>query len=148
MPKTKKTEKRTVTCGKCKETGHNARTCPTPATAAAPKTEVPTPPVPQKEVLTKDEERRMSTVPKRDAPTASNSGSTAAPYRCPKCNQVAIIVIGRVLDHNATFKTGEDVFKGETRCEQCMNKPTPAELILKWGARPNEVVPIPGQDDA
>jgi hypothetical protein len=36
---------------------------------------------------------------------------------------------------------------GETRCEQCMNKPNPAELILKWGARPDEVVPIPGQDD-
>jgi len=141
MPKAK--NKRTVTCGKCKETGHNARTCPT---AAAPKTEVPTPPVPQKTKLP-DEERRMSTVPKREAPTASNSGAMAAPYRCPKCNAVAIIVIVRVKDHNESFKSGKEVFKGETRCEQCMNKPTPAELILKWGARPNEVVPIPGQDD-
>jgi hypothetical protein len=94
-----------------------------------------------------DEKRRMNTVPRRDAPTASNSGATAAPYRCPKCNQVAIIVIVRVKDYNESFKTGKELFMGETRCEQCMNKPNPAELILKWGARPDEVVPIPGQDD-
>jgi len=152
MPKAKKV-KRSVTCGKCKETGHNARTCLTVeavvAEAAVPVVEAPTPPKPKAKIDIHDEKKRMSTVPRRDAPTA-NTGATAnhAPYRCQKCYAVAILVVVRVKDHNASFKEGKEIFKGDVRCEQCMNKPNPAELILKWGASPNEVVPIPGQDDA
>jgi hypothetical protein len=92
----------------------------------------------------REEERRMSTVPRRPAPTADlGTAATAAPYRCPKCNAVAILVVVKVKDYNASFKAGEDVFKGEMRCEKCMNKPAPSDLILKWGASPGEVVPAP-----
>jgi hypothetical protein len=149
MPK-KKAEKRTVTCGKCKETGHNARTCPTSAKAEVKKgpvtssvTEVPDPPK-KKGTKTRidmrveeDRERRRQ----REAPTAdTGTAATAAPYRCPKCNAVDILVIVRVKDHSASFKKGTDVFTGEMRCQSCMNKPQPAELILVWGAKPGQKV--------
>ena len=141
-----------MTCGKCKEPGHNARTCPNKKKITSSKD---IPPPPTGKIKTKIDtrfeqtERRMSTVPKRDAPTA-DTGATAnaSPYRCPKCNEVAILVVVKVKDHDQTFKQKKDVFKGETRCEKCMNKPVPSDLILKWGAAPNEVVPVPGQDDA
>ncbi len=179
MPKAKKkaskkkgSAKRTVTCGKCKEKGHNARSCtvskaegsaPTePSTAVGPTTvvEEAEAKVTEKKAVTPKhktridmrevdaEPRRMSTVPKREAPTADTSGSQAAPYRCPKCNSVAILVIVKVKDYVASQKKEKEVFKGDMRCEQCMNKPSPSDLILKWGARPGEVVPVPEQDDA
>ena len=156
----KSKSKKTVTCGKCKEPGHNARTCPTKvaqetktnveATLVQPSTEKPRPPVMQRTVDMREaeaEERRKSTVPTRNAPTATRSGSEAPPYRCPKCNAVDIIVIVRVKDWAKSSLLGKDVFMGETRCASCMNKPSPAELILKWGARPKETIPtdeIPG----
>lgn len=142
MPK-----KRTVTCGKCKETGHNARTCPN---AAPKKSEVKKSPVTKAEAVvpdpptkkkTKIDTREENARPRREAPTADRgTAATASPYRCPACNQVAILVIVRVKDFNESFKKGKEIFKGETRCEQCMNKPNPAELILKWGATPGETV--------
>lgn len=156
MPKAKKKSKakskkaRTVTCGKCKEPGHNARTCPTKKKIKSSK-DIPAPPITGSKTKVdsrfEQTERRMSTVPKRDAPTADLSATNAAPYRCPKCNAVAILVIVKVKDHDASFKKKEEIFKGETRCEKCMNKPVPSDLILKWGAKPGEVVPVPGQDD-
>lgn len=156
MPKAKKAKaggKRTVTCGKCKGQGHNARTC-----TAGKKTEIksskdiPPPPITGRKTKIdsrfEQTERRMSKVPKRDAPTAdTGSAASAAPYRCPKCNAVAILVIVKVKDFDASFKKKKEVFKGEMRCEKCMNKPAPSDLILKWGASPGEVVPVPGQDD-
>ena len=88
----------------------------------------------------------MNTVPRRPAPTAGNtSENNHAPYSCKKCTQVAILVSVRVKDYAASHTKGEDVFMAELRCEKCFNKP-PAELILKWGCSPGEVVPVPGQD--
>ena len=130
MPKiSKKTgKKRTVTCSTCDKTGHNARTCPT---KNAPK---PTP-------APKPEPKTQHRVPRRAAPTADiGTAATASPYRCPKCNQVAILVIVKVKDHNMSHKLGREVFSGEMRCEQCMNKPTPSDLILVWGATPDQKV--------
>lgn len=141
-------KKRTVTCGSCGKTEHNARTCPDKATKAPEATKakkeikspLPALPVPA-------EEKRQHRVPKRSAPTAgTQAASDAAPYRCPKCNSVKLLVVVKMKDHLASHKTGRDVFVGETRCEDCFNKPAPSDLILKWGAMPNEVVPIPGQD--
>lgn len=161
--KAKKRSARTVTCGKCNEQGHNARTCPTRVTTtespkAAPTMEIksskdiPPPPVTGNKTKIdarfEQTERRMSTVPKRDAPTADiGSAASAAPYRCVKCNSVAILVVVKVKDVEASFRKQKDVYKGEMRCEKCMNKPTPSDLILKWGASPGEIVPVPGQDD-
>jgi hypothetical protein len=123
---------RTVTCGSCKEEGHNARTCP--------KKETPPPPV-TTHIEARDAKKTTHTVPKRDAPTGDRgTAATAAPYRCNKCNQVAILVIVKVKDHDQSFKKGKEVFKGEMRCEQCMNKPTPSDLILIWGALPDQTV--------
>ena len=141
MPKTKKTKsKRTVTCGKCKETGHNARTCPT--------SKEPTPPVKPKKTESelrdeaREAERKVQVDRRRrDAPTADRgTAATAAPYRCKKCENVAILVIVKVKDYLASAKAKRDIFKGELRCEQCMNKPSPTDLILKWGAMPDETV--------
>jgi hypothetical protein len=150
MPKAKKkTVKRTVTCGKCKTTGHNARTCPTSTKKKKITSSADIPPPPVAGIKTKIDlrqeqtEKRMNTVPKRSAPTAGNtSENNHAPYRCEKCTQVAILVSIRVKDHNASYKAGKDVYMADLRCEKCFNKP-PAELILKWGCHPGEVVPVP-----
>jgi hypothetical protein len=91
----------------------------------------------------------MNTVPRREAPTADRgTAATAAPYSCKKCNAIAILVAVKVKDHNESFLKKKEIFKSELRCEKCMNKPVPSDLILKWGATPDEVVPVPGQDDA
>lgn len=138
----KSTKKRTVTCGNCKEKGHNARSCKVEVKTV---TDTPPPPVDQKTL--RNEERRQHRIPRRDAPTAG-SGAIAAPYRCNKCNNVAILVAVKIKDHNESFKQKKEIFMSDLRCEKCMNKPSPSDLILKWGATPDEVVPIPGQDDA
>jgi hypothetical protein len=52
----------------------------------------------------------------------------------------------KVKDHNASFRQKKEIFASDLRCEKCMNKPAPSDLILKWGATPGEVVPVPGQD--
>lgn len=148
-PKTK----RTVACGGCGGEGHNKRTCPNKGTAEAPAVAPATaePPVTTSvpETVAKVEPVKKAVPPKedapsprrREAPTADRgTASTAAPYRCPKCNQVAILVIARVRDYVASQRTGKDVWKGDQRCEQCMNKPDPCNLILKWGAKPGEMV--------
>jgi hypothetical protein len=131
--KKKKTKtKRTVTCGKCNDTGHNARTCPTKDKAPETKAETPKAPKPPKKVPGKRD---------RKSPTADmGSKSSAAPYRCKKCEQVAILVIVRVSDPNETFRQKKPVFMGQMRCELCMNKPNPADLILVWGAKPGDKV--------
>jgi hypothetical protein len=146
---------RTVKCGGCGNEGHNTRTCPSKeaprsetatATATPPepvvetkteaKTEVPPPPVPKKTRIDTREAR-----PRREAPTGDRgTAATAAPYRCPKCNQVAILVVVRVKDHVLSQRAGRDIFKGDQRCEQCLNKPDPTTLILKWGVKPGETV--------
>ena len=149
MPKTKKSKKavvkRTVTCGKCKETGHNARTCPTPKKKITSSADIPAPPIQpgsktRIDMRQEATEKRLNPVPRREAPTADTSGAQAAPYRCAKCNAVKILVIVKIKDHNASFKAGKDVFAGDLRCENCMNKPTPSDLILKWGASPDEKI--------
>lgn len=133
-------KKRTVTCGKCGDQGHNSRSCQTEVKTEVKKgtitkTKVELPDAPAQPKIEDEPEKR----PRRAAPTASTgTAATASPFRCPKCNQVAILAIVRVKDHNESFKKGRDIFKGETRCEQCLNKPDPADLILKWGARPDE----------
>jgi hypothetical protein len=135
----KKVKKRTVKCGKCGEEGHNARSCKEAEVVEESK-EVPPPPTQKKTKINLSDEDQFNPR-KRSAPTADfGAKASAAPYRCPKCNAVAILVIVRVKDHNASFKKKREIFKGEQRCEQCMNKPNPAELILKWGAKPGEVV--------
>lgn len=147
MPKTKKTKsKRTVTCGKCKETGHNARTCPTnkkPSDTPAPAVKIKKTESEVREAAreVREAERAAQVARRRrDAPTADRgTAATAPPYRCTKCENVAILVIVKVKDYLASSKAGRDIFKGETRCEQCMNKPTPSDLILVWGAKPDEV---------
>lgn len=137
-----------MTCGKCGGSGHNSRSC-APATSVAPvkaevvkgqidkvETVIPDPPVGRK---TKIDMRDENPRPRRPAPTAdTGTAATASPFRCTKCNSVAILVIVRVKDHHETFRQKRDVFKGDQRCEHCLNKPDPAELILKWGALPDE----------
>jgi hypothetical protein len=135
----KSTKKRTVTCGKCKKTGHNARSCTITEDA-------PVAPAPTVQPKPPEAKRRMSKVPKRESPTADRA--SAAPYRCNKCNNVAILVAVKIKDYDQSFKQKKEVFKSDLRCEKCMNKPSPSDLILKWGAVPDEVVPVPGQDDA
>lgn len=173
----KKKRKRTVTCGVCQETGHNARTCPertgpvqesssSPATPPS-QPEVPAPKgttatailgegdSPSTEewasIATDDtsDAQRNTSVPRRDAPTADlGTAATASPYQCPKCNAVAILVAVKTKDYAESAKQSREVFKSETRCESCLNKPAPSDLILQWGIRPGEQVPVPGQDDA
>lgn len=144
--KKKTATKRKVTCGKCKQTGHNARTCKTNVETPEPPAPVIEVPKPEKKINLPPppepaEERRMR-VPKRPAPTAGiASVNNFAPYRCPKCSQVAILVAVRVKDHYASQKKERTIYKAETRCEKCFNKP-PAELILKWGMRPGEQVEV------
>ena len=143
----KSTKKRTVKCGKCGAEGHNVRSCTSGTkkkiTSSA---DIPPPPVKKKTRVDLRDERRLSKVPRRDAPTAGRD--TPAPYRCPKCNNVAILVAVKIKNHDESFKQKKEIFMSDLRCEKCMNKPSPSDLILKWGASPDEVVPIPGQDDA
>jgi hypothetical protein len=128
-------KKRTVICGACKGEGHNSRTCPGKNPSVTEE--------PVKVVEPKKIEPKKVVAPRRDAPTADmGTAATAAPHRCNKCNSVAILVIVRVKDHNESFKRKKEVFKGEMRCEQCMNKPTPSDLILVWGAEPDQVAEI------
>jgi hypothetical protein len=136
---------RTVSCGGCGQDGHNKRTCPsrTSTTPAAPiavaeppkkvvEAAKPTPPNPR---------AHKPPTRQREAPTGDRgTAATAAPYRCPKCNSVAILVIVRVKDYVKSQQQGKDVFKGDQRCEQCMNKPDPCSLILVWGASPGQTV--------
>ena len=139
-----KAKKRTVTCGKCKETGHNARTCSEKAVAVK---ETPAPVAPTPAVLKTEKPSVRPPRPRREAPTQdTGTAATAAPYRCKKCNNVAILVIVKVKDHMASHRQKKEVFMGDMRCEKCMNKPSPSDLILKWGAMPGETVPVPGQD--
>lgn len=141
---------RTVSCGGCGQDGHNKRTCPskgapTTATAVAPPPVVTSPepapppaPTPKPVAPTKTYKPPTRV---REAPTGDRgTAATAAPYRCPKCNQVAILVIVKVKDYVRSQQTGKEVFKGDQRCEQCLNKPDPTTLILKWGARPGETI--------
>lgn len=137
-------KKKSVTCGKCGNTGHNARTC---SAEAEPVLEEVAVAKVEKGPITVEETKAPEKLPPapspraRLAPTAdTGTAATAAPYRCPKCNAVDILVIVKVKDHNESFKKGRDIYKGDTRCQSCMNKPNPAELILKWGARPDEKV--------
>jgi len=142
MPKAKKKSKvkRSVTCGKCNEVGHNARTCPTKVKAAEVVVEAPPTPAKPEPKINLREEKPVSKRT-REAPTADmGAKASASPFRCQKCNSVGILVIVKVKDHNESFKKKKGIFKGEMRCEDCMNKPNPAELILKWGAKPDEVV--------
>ncbi len=142
----KSTKKRTVTCGKCKKTGHNARSCKAEVKSV---TEAPPPSTDRKTRVDLRDEPRQRRVPRRDAPTADmGTGASAPPYRCNKCNNVAILVAVKIKDHDQSFKQKKEVFMSDLRCEKCMNKPSPSDLILKWGASPDEVVPVPGQDDA
>lgn len=157
-----KSKKRTVSCGGCGGEGHNKRTCPskgvgtpvetTTATAEPP---VTTPPVSTTSVPEASEASKPAptpvTLPKpkvvspreREAPTADRgSKATAAPYRCSKCNQVAILVIAKVKDWAESQRLGKEVFKGDLRCELCMNKPDPCNLILVWGAKPGQTVTV------
>lgn len=164
MPKAKakadkSAAKRTVTCSVCEKTGHNARTCAdnkrgtdAEQVVAAPP-HIPAPPVETKRTridYREEEDRaRKNTVPRREAPTQGPfSSSDVSPYRCVKCNAVAILVAVRVKDHNASFKQKRDVWVSDIRCEQCFNKPAPSDLILKWGAMPGEKVPVPGEEPA
>ena len=142
MPKAKKKKvKRTVTCGKCKGTGHNARTCPGDVKTEKSEATVTELPPPVAKVVTEASVAESKQTRRRAAPTADmGSKAGASPYRCQKCNQVAILVIVRTKDHQASFKKGKEVFTGEMRCEHCMNKPNPAERILVWGAKPDQKV--------
>lgn len=149
MPKAKKTKKkRVITCGKCKVVGHNARTCTAKteakkgsvvkSTMVETRVELPDPPTKKRtRIDTSEREER----PRREAPTADRgTAATAAPYRCQKCNAVSILAIVRVKDHMESHRQGKTVYKGDTRCESCLNKPDPAELIMVWGASPDQVV--------
>lgn len=139
-----KTKKRTVTCSKCNETGHNARTCSKETTKSAVAVKV-TPPELFKKLI--NEKPPVKKRPRRPAPTQdTGTAATSAPYRCTKCNNVAILVIVKIKDHMASHRQKKEVFVGDLRCELCMNKPSPSDLILKWGATPGETVPVPGQD--
>lgn len=144
--KSKKAGKRTVTCGSCKEPGHNARTCPTKGEIKSSK-DIPPPPITGRKTRIDERQeqtkRRMSTVPRRLSPTKdTGTGATAPPYRCEKCNAIAILVIVKIKDHNASYLQKKEVFTGQMRCELCMNKPTPSDLILVWGATPGQTVDV------
>jgi len=160
MPKAKnksQSKKRTVTCSVCKEEGHNARTCSdnkkgTDAEqVAAPESHLPKPEGDQtrRRIDYREEEPpRQNVVPRRDAPTQGPfSSEGVSPFRCEKCQSVAVLVAVRVKDHNESFKKKREIFKSEIRCEKCFNKPQPSDLILKWGVLPGEDIPVSNQDD-
>ena len=137
-------KKRVMTCGKCKGKGHNARTCKDPvkiensvvkSEIVVTEVEVPDPPA--------TDRREVPERPRRDAPTADRgTAATASPFRCPKCNQVKILAIVRVKDYAETARRGKAIYRGDMRCEACLNQPDPADLILVWGARPDEKVSV------
>lgn len=121
MPKTK--TRKTYKCGKCQQTGHNARTCttgnvkaPINVTAEAAKVEEPKPVlVPMDGTQDLTEIRRGPSGRPKDA---------ASPHTCPSCASIAVLVLVEYADG----KTG-------LRCESCRNS-TPIIKILKWGAVP------------
>lgn len=134
MSKSKK--RRAYRCGKCGENGHNARTCPTKAVAAVkaeaeavdalaetPKPEAPKHTAPEGQFPldgTSDLTEARRTGPS-DRPAVP-----AAPYECPACHQVAVLVLVELRDTQKAL-----------RCEKCRNS-TPISKILKWGALPKD----------
>ena len=96
MPKTK--TRRTYKCGKCQQTGHNARTCttgnvkatitvsaPINLTAEAAKVEEPKPVlVPMDATQDLTEIRRGPSGRPKDV---------ASPYTCPSCTSIAVLVL-------------------------------------------------------
>jgi hypothetical protein len=136
--KAKAKKKRVITCSKCSKTGHNARTC---KEGLKPK---PEPKKKTKKTPTPVAKRKGAPKRERPAPTRGNE-SAAAPYDCPRCNQIAVLVVVKVKDNNKTYLAGKDVFTTEMRCEKCFQKP-PTDLIVKWGAHPGEKVELPKEE--
>lgn len=133
MSETKK--RRTYRCGKCGENGHNARTCPTKAVAAVKVeakavgllTETPEPAAKAPEGQFPLDGTSDLTVARRTGP--SEPAAPAAPYDCPACNQVAVLVLVERPDATPAL-----------RCEKCHNS-SPITKILKWGASPKDKPP-------
>jgi DNA-directed RNA polymerase subunit RPC12/RpoP len=136
-------KRRTYKCGKCGNNGHNARTCPTKADVSkAVTTTKPTPaPTPVVAEATTPAEAPVEDdpAPTGQFPLDGSSDLTiarrtstetpkvpAAPYNCPSCHQVAVLVLVELLDG-----------KQALRCEKCRNS-TPISKIVKWGAFPKD----------
>ena len=152
LSKGKKHRKRTVTCSNCGNAGHNVRTCRVGKSDSLTKgvsepvlessADIPAPPITgRKTKVDMRHEQSKRRLRDRPSPTADKgSMASGAPYRCKKCNEVAILVLVRVKDVVESRRMQKDVYKSDLRCERCMNKPVPSDLILKWGARPDETI--------
>lgn len=126
--------KRTYKCGGCGELGHNKRTCPQKsATPAATATATVEPSTVEPPVL--DPEPTPTTQLPLDGSvdmTVGRRGDTgrpevpAAPYDCPACERIAVLVLVELQDGNKAL-----------RCEHCLNS-SPVKTILKWGAFPKD----------
>lgn len=142
------TKKRQYKCGTCKELGHNARKCPTKAAsavaapakaealpvvetvveAATPAPEIPTaPPEPETNVSAQVAIDGNADLVGGHRKANTRPAAPAAPYDCPTCGRVGILVLCKLEDGSNAL-----------RCEHCMNK-SPLKSIMKWGARPEDL---------
>ena len=125
----KTTNKRTTyKCGKCGETGHNARTCTGGKSSTSTEQvsdsssaviEKPTPPTVA--LSTTEDLTAIRRLSKESRPV-----NVPSPFTCPTCQRVGILVLIETPEGNR-----------QLRCEYCQNK-TPVKIIHKWGAVPGD----------
>lgn len=134
MPKTK--SRKTYKCGKCQATGHNARTCKAVKSPVTAVVELPVEPPVEPPVELPVEETKVEPTPvvvpmdetqdltKTRRGTSGRPTAPPAPYTCPSCSQIGVLVLVEYADGKTAL-----------RCENCRNS-TPIVKILKWGALP------------
>ena len=137
-----KKKKGAYKCGACGKIGHNARTCPSKKAKKAAKSTPKPEPKPEKVV-----EPEAPKAPVRPSHKVALSRTvdltsetrlpkdprpiTAGQYQCPRCNQVATLVLVE-LEVDGTGRRPRDL-----RCEKCLNKTKVHEIII-WGASPDD----------
>lgn len=133
-------KKRTYKCGKCGESGHNARKCPQSEVKKADITVTVDEPVAvEPEVTEEPEAEKVEEAPAGQVALNTNQDISLnydkeaarparppAPFECPTCLRVGILAL---LELNGGSKV--------LRCEHCYTQANPIK-ILKWGALPGD----------